>query len=157
SEERCQVDQNAVEEKRNLLGVHLQVVDVVGNRPDPHLLQPLADAPQQARCAIPAEIYTAAVAQIVEEGLEGSIRRVGACRTWLGHVSRRGYGTESPSNTLAWIPLSSSEAIETRGHTAGFGEVDRGERSVGRHAVEAFADGHPQARPLLEGLTPDLQ
>ena len=69
AEEGGDIDQDGVEELGELLGVDLQVVMVVGERAEVHLLGPLADPPQERGPLVPGEIYRSTLPEIVQQGL----------------------------------------------------------------------------------------
>src|SRR5207247_9967146 len=61
-EEGGDVDEDGVEELAELLRVHLEIVAVIGERRDIHLLQPPADAAAERGPLVAAEVEAPAVA-----------------------------------------------------------------------------------------------
>src|SRR5262249_41665886 len=70
AEEGRHVDQDRVEQVRELLGVDLEVVDVVGEVADADDLHPLLDSPHQGRALVGREVEPAGPLEVVEEALQ---------------------------------------------------------------------------------------
>src|SRR5262249_6810947 len=87
--ERRHVDEDGVEELAELVGVLLEVVDVVGVRTDSHGFHASLDAAHQARALVPREVEAAAALDVVQQGLEVLV----ALR--LGHAAASSSGGPS--------------------------------------------------------------
>ncbi len=74
AEEGRHVDQDRVEEVRELVGVDLQVVDVVGVALHADHVHPLGDAAHQARPLVPREVEAAGAAEVLQQQLEVRFR-----------------------------------------------------------------------------------
>ena len=80
AEEARDVDQDRVEEVRELLRVHLEEVVIFVVARDPDLVHPLLHAAHEARSLVAREVEPAVVADVVEQRLEAGIDVLGRQR-----------------------------------------------------------------------------
>src|SRR5262249_28569108 len=102
TEELRDVDQDHVEEERELLGVHLEVVAVVRVAGDVDDLHPPLEAAAEGRALVPAEVEPAAPLQVREKGLEVGVAGIAheACSA-VRSVSSAGSPAARASRTTA--------------------------------------------------------
>src|SRR4051794_20628371 len=80
AEEPRDVDEDRVEQRGELVGLDLEVVEVGGVVADADLLHPLADAALERRALVAGEVEAARPLQVLEEHLERRVGVVGAGR-----------------------------------------------------------------------------